>query len=75
MIDQILSSAVYINNKAVCLYKKLGFYQYGIIENYFKLGDRSWPQIFMVLTRETYLFNTPGKKLYDPSLDLFDKFI
>jgi ribosomal protein S18 acetylase RimI-like enzyme len=55
LIDQILLSVVYTNDKAVKLYKKLGFVQYGIIENYFKQNDNSWSQLFMALTRKNYL--------------------
>lgn len=55
LIDQILLSVVLTNNNAVMLYKKLGFVQYGVIENYFKHGDRSWAQLFMVLTRKNYV--------------------
>jgi ribosomal protein S18 acetylase RimI-like enzyme len=52
LIDQILLSVVYTNDKAVNLYKKLGFVQYGMIENYFKEAGNSWTQLFMTLTRE-----------------------
>jgi ribosomal protein S18 acetylase RimI-like enzyme len=54
-IDQILLSVVYANDKAITLYTKLGFAAYGHIENYFKQGDKSWSQLFMVLTRNNYL--------------------
>ena len=57
LIDQILLSVVYTNDKAVNLYKKFGFIQYGILENYFKQGEMNWAQLFMVLTRENYSLN------------------
>lgn len=55
LIDQLLLSVVYTNEKAINLYKKYGFVPYGKLENYFKQGDNSWDQLFMVLTREDYL--------------------
>lgn len=54
VIDQILLSVVYSNSKAIGLYKKFGFVQYGLIENYFKKDNKSSSQLFMVLTREEY---------------------
>lgn len=56
LIDQLLLSVVYTNEKAINLYKKYGFVPYGKLENYFKQGDNSWDQLFMVLTREDYIF-------------------
>jgi ribosomal protein S18 acetylase RimI-like enzyme len=43
------------NEKAINLYKKHGFVQYGILENYFNRGNDSWAQLFMVLTRKDFL--------------------
>ncbi|MFT3909051.1 MAG: GNAT family N-acetyltransferase [Ferruginibacter sp.] len=53
-IDQVLLSVVYSNEKAVATYKKIGFAEYGKLENYFKEDGRSWTQLFMVLLRECY---------------------
>ena len=57
-IDQILLRVVLSNDKATSLYKKFGFVLYGVIKNYFKTADHSWTQIFMTLTRQTYITNT-----------------
>jgi len=54
-IDQVLLSVVNTNEKAINLYKKHGFVQYGILENYFNRSNNSWAQLFMVLTREDFL--------------------
>ena len=50
-IDQVLLSVVYSNEKAVSTYKKIGFVEYGKLENYFKQGERRWSQLFMTLRR------------------------
>ncbi len=55
LIDQLLLGLVCTNEKAIKLYQKYGFVQYGKLENYFKQGDSSWDQLFMVLTRKNYL--------------------
>ena len=55
LIDQILLSVVYINEKAINLYKKHCFAPYGMLENYFRWGEKNWAQLFMVLTRKDYL--------------------
>jgi len=54
-IDHVLLSVVNTNEKAINLYKKHGFVQYGILENYFNRGNDSWAQLFMVLTRKDFL--------------------
>jgi len=61
-IDQILLSVVLSNDKATRFYKKYGFVLYGVIKNYFKTADHSWTQIFMTLTRQTYITNTIFKE-------------
>jgi len=53
-IEQITLSVVSANETAVNLYKRLGFVQYGLIENYFKKDDKYTSQIFMILTRQNY---------------------
>lgn len=55
LIDQIELGVVYSNERAVNIYRKLGFIKYGLLENYFQQGDKRWAQLFMVLTREHYL--------------------
>lgn len=50
-IEHILLGTVRSNTGAISIYKKLGFRQYGIIENYFKQADVYETQIFMILTR------------------------
>lgn len=52
LIDQILLGVVHTNEKAIRLYKKHGFVEYGMLENYFKRDENSWTQLFMALTRE-----------------------
>jgi ribosomal protein S18 acetylase RimI-like enzyme len=73
-IEQILLGVIHINNRALCLYKELGFYEYGFIENYFKLNNISWSQILMVLTRAQY---STMSKLNERSMppNPFEKFI
>jgi ribosomal protein S18 acetylase RimI-like enzyme len=61
-IDQILLSVVLSNDHATRLYKKFGFVLYGVIKNYFKTADHSWTQIFMTLTRQSYITNTIFKE-------------
>ena len=48
-IEQILLSVVYTNEKAVSIYKRLGFVDYGLIEDYFKTGEVYSSQLFMTL--------------------------
>ena len=50
-IEQILLSVVESNNKAIALYKKLGFVERGFIENYFKKDGAYSSQVFMVLPK------------------------
>ena len=65
-IDQVLLSVVYSNEKAVATYKKIGFTEYGKLENYFKENGRSWTQLFMVLTRANYKIRDSGYEIQDP---------
>jgi ribosomal protein S18 acetylase RimI-like enzyme len=58
VIDQVILSVVRSNDHAIRLYEKFGFVQYGVIENYFKLANHSWSQIFMALTRQSYIAST-----------------
>lgn len=53
-VEKILLSVVYSNDKAIALYKKFGFVQYGFIENYFKKNDTYSSQVFMALSRHVY---------------------
>lgn len=50
-IEQIILSVVAENKGANKLYEKIGFVQYGFINNYFKEGEKYWNQRFMVLER------------------------
>lgn len=49
--EQIILSVVADNKGANKLYEKLGFVEYGLLENYFKQGETYWHQQFMVLNR------------------------
>jgi len=55
-IEQILLSVVYTNEKAISLYKRFGFAEYGLIEDYFKSGEVYSSQLFMTLKR----YDRPG---------------
>jgi ribosomal protein S18 acetylase RimI-like enzyme len=57
LIDQIHLSVVSTNKNAISLYEKFGFVQFSILENYFKKGNTSWSQAFMLLTRKGYMAN------------------
>jgi ribosomal protein S18 acetylase RimI-like enzyme len=48
-IEQITLGVVSENIAAITLYKKLGFKEYGMLENYFKLPDKYIHQRFFVL--------------------------
>jgi ribosomal protein S18 acetylase RimI-like enzyme len=61
-INQILLSVVRSNDRAIKLYKEFGFVKYGVVENYFKVANRSWAQVFMALTRQNYITNTIFKE-------------
>jgi ribosomal protein S18 acetylase RimI-like enzyme len=56
-IEQIVLNVVYTNDKAVKLYKQLGFIEYGRLENYFKTGTRYFTQLFLNLSREGVALN------------------
>jgi RimJ/RimL family protein N-acetyltransferase len=51
-IEQIVLSLVADNQAANKLYEKVGFVEYGRLQNYFKQGERYWNQRFMVLERK-----------------------
>lgn len=53
-IEQILLSVVHSNDKAITVYKKFGFIEYGFIENYFKKDGAYSSQLFMVLPRHDH---------------------
>jgi diamine N-acetyltransferase len=61
-IDQVLLSVVLSNDRATRLYKKFGFVLYGVNKNYFKTADHSWTQVFLTLTRQSYITNTIYKE-------------
>ena len=50
-IEQIILSAVSSNENAVSLYKKLGFIEYGKLDNYFKSGSTFTTQSFFYLMK------------------------
>lgn len=52
-IEQIVLGVVSNNPSANKLYEKLGFVEYGFLENYFKVGNNYLHQRFMVLTKTT----------------------
>ncbi len=54
-IEQLVLSVVLSNQSAIKLYEQVGFAEYGIIKDYFKLNDEKWDQCFMILERERYL--------------------
>ena len=53
-VEQILLGVLYSNEEAISVYKKFGFKQCGLIENYFKQGDKYWTKLFMILTKDKY---------------------
>ncbi len=53
-IEQITLSFVEGNVRAKTVYEKLGFVQYGKIENYFKSNDFNSNQCFMILERDNF---------------------
>lgn len=57
LIEQIVLSVVLSNEGANKLYEQVGFIEYGIIRDYFKLNGKKWDQRFMILERERYLEN------------------
>ena len=54
-IEQINLTVIASNEKAVSLYKKVGFIRYGICENFYKDENNYWAETFMFLTRDNYL--------------------
>ncbi len=62
LIDQVLLSVVLSNDRATRLYKKFGFVLCGVIKNYFRTADHSWTQVFMALTRQSYITSTIFKE-------------
>ncbi len=50
-IEQIILSAVFENEKAIQLYQRAGFVEYGRLGNYFKSGSGYTTQSFFVLNR------------------------
>ena len=53
-IEQIILSVVYTNDKAIKLYERLGFIEYGKLENYFKTGTRYFAQLFLSLAKKDW---------------------
>ncbi|MGZ3937454.1 MAG: GNAT family N-acetyltransferase [Flavisolibacter sp.] len=61
-IEQILLSVVYTNERAISIYKRFGFVEYGLIEDYFKTGEVYSSQLFMTLKRNDRLRLYKSKK-------------
>jgi ribosomal protein S18 acetylase RimI-like enzyme len=53
-VEQIILGVINSNVKALNLYLKMGFIQYGFIENYFKQNENYEAMKFMVLTKEKF---------------------
>lgn len=54
-LEQISLGVVNTNEKAIGIYRRIGFVQFGFLENYFKKDDKYWGLIFMSLNREKYI--------------------
>jgi ribosomal protein S18 acetylase RimI-like enzyme len=54
-IEQIKLTVIAQNKNAVSLYKRAGFVEYGIFENYYKTDDKYQTETFMLLPRSEYL--------------------
>lgn len=52
--EQIILNVVHTNDKAVKLYKQIGFIEYGRLENYFKTGASYFTQLFLSLTKKDW---------------------
>jgi len=62
-IEQVDLSLVTTNLAAQRLYERLGFETFGVQENFFRLGERSWHQRHMQLTRAKFRSRSPaGRK-------------
>jgi RimJ/RimL family protein N-acetyltransferase len=59
-VEQLTLGVVTTNEKALRLYEKLGFQEYGVHYKYFKIGDRYFDQKLMILYKEN--FNQEGAK-------------
>ena len=53
-VEQIILGVVNSNINAISLYAKIGFIQYGIIENYYKQNGNYEGMTFMNLTKEKF---------------------
>ncbi|MEP6950015.1 MAG: GNAT family protein [Ginsengibacter sp.] len=53
-IEQIILNVVCTNDRAITLYKKLGFIEYGRLENYFKIDSRYFTQLFFSLAKKDW---------------------
>jgi RimJ/RimL family protein N-acetyltransferase len=53
-VEQLVLSAVAENEKAVGLYRALGFEEYGVFRDYFRLEDGYLDQRFMVLYKASW---------------------
>lgn len=55
LLEHVILGVVNTNEKALNIYRKFGFVQYGHFQNYFKNRDKYWAFVFMALTKEAYL--------------------
>lgn len=53
-IEQIHLTVVADNRAAVTLYERIGFVSFGVQENYFKAGEKTWDQNFMQLLKKDF---------------------
>jgi ribosomal protein S18 acetylase RimI-like enzyme len=53
-LEQITLGVVNSNNRALSLYEKTGFLQYGFIENYYKYNNNYEAMVLMALTRNSF---------------------
>jgi RimJ/RimL family protein N-acetyltransferase len=60
-IEQVELSVVADNAAARRLYARLGFEVFGLHPNYFKVGNRSWDQLLMRITRPRFQADARGR--------------
>ena len=61
-IEQIDLSLITTNQSAQRLYERLGFETFGVQENFFKLGKRTWHQRHMQITREQFVVRSGASR-------------
>jgi ribosomal protein S18 acetylase RimI-like enzyme len=53
-IELVRLTVIVSNERAISLYKKVGFVQYGLLEKRYKNDNIYWTEIFMILSRFKY---------------------